>query len=151
MQLCRRSYIVTDKETGTELEIDNKYIMSPKDLKTVRFIDRMMKAGVRVFKIEGRARGAEYVYTVVKCYKEAIQSVLDGTFTEEKKDEWTSAWQRCSTADSGTATTRDSALANGTRTMALTPLSARFTWARASSISLSSAWQSLRARRANSP
>lgn len=88
MQLCRRSYIVTDKETGTELEIDNKYIMSPKDLKTVRFIDRMMKAGVRVFKIEGRARGAEYVYTVVKCYKEAIQSMLDGTFTEEKKDEW---------------------------------------------------------------
>lgn len=88
MQLCRRSYIVTDKETGTELEIDNKYIMSPKDLKTVRFIDRMMKAGVRVLKIEGRARGAEYVYTVVKCYKEAIQSVLDGTFTEEKKDEW---------------------------------------------------------------
>ena len=88
MQLCRRSYIVTDKETGTELEIDNKYIMSPKDLNTVRFIDRMMKAGVRVFKIEGRARGPEYVYTVVKCYKEAIQSVLDGTFTEEKKDEW---------------------------------------------------------------
>lgn len=88
MQLCRRSYIVTDKETGTELEIDNKYIMSPKDLKTVRFIDRMMRAGVRVFKIEGRARGPEYVYTVVKCYKEAIQSVLDGTFTEEKKDEW---------------------------------------------------------------
>ncbi len=88
MQLCRRSYIVTDKETGTELEIDNKYIMSPKDLKTVRFIDRMMRAGVRVFKIEGRARGPEYVYTVVKCYKEAIQSVLDGTFTEEKKDQW---------------------------------------------------------------
>lgn len=88
MQLCRRSYIVTDKETGTQLEIDNKYIMSPKDLKTVRFIDRMMRAGVRVFKIEGRARGPEYVYTVVKCYKEAIRSVLDGTFTEEKKDEW---------------------------------------------------------------
>lgn len=88
MQLCRRSYTVTDNETGTQLEIDNKYIMSPKDLKTIRFIDRMMKAGVRVFKIEGRARGAEYVYTVVKCYKEAIQSVLDGTFTEERKDEW---------------------------------------------------------------
>ena len=62
--------------------------MSPKDLKTVRFIDRMMKSGVRVFKIEGRARGPEYVYTVVKTYKEAIQSVLDGTFTEEKKDQW---------------------------------------------------------------
>ena len=88
MQICRRSYIVTDRETGTQLEIDNKYIMSPKDLKTVRFIDRMMKSGVRVFKIEGRARGPEYVYTVVKTYKEAIQSVLDGTFTEEKKDHW---------------------------------------------------------------
>lgn len=88
IQLCRRSYTVTDNETGTQLEIDNKYVMSPKDLKTVRFIDKMMKSGVRVFKIEGRARGPEYVYTVVKCYKEAIQSVIDGTFTEEKKDEW---------------------------------------------------------------
>ena len=88
MQICRRSYIVTDRETGTELEIDNKYIMSPKDLKTIRFIDKMMRAGVRVFKIEGRARGPEYVLTVVQCYKEAIQSVLEGTFTEEKKDAW---------------------------------------------------------------
>lgn len=88
VQICRRSYTVTDNETGNQLEIDNKYIMSPKDLKTVRFIDRMMDSGVRVFKIEGRARGPEYVYTVVTCYKEAIQSVLDGTFTESKKDEW---------------------------------------------------------------
>lgn len=88
VQICRRSYLVTDRETGNELEIDNKYVMSPKDLKTVRFIDRLMKSGVRVFKIEGRARGPEYVYTVVKCYKEAIESVLEGTFTEEKKDEW---------------------------------------------------------------
>ncbi len=88
IQLCRRSYTVTDNETGTQLEIDNKYVMSPKDLKTVRFIDRMMESGVRVFKIEGRARGPEYVYTVVTCYKEAIRSVIDGTFTEEKKDEW---------------------------------------------------------------
>jgi putative protease len=88
VQICRRSYTVTDNETGNQLEIDNKYIMSPKDLKTVRFIDKMMNSGVRVFKIEGRARGPEYVYTVVKCYKEAIQSVLDGTFTEEKKDDW---------------------------------------------------------------
>lgn len=88
MQLCRRSYTVTDNETGCQLEIDNKYIMSPKDLKTIRFIDRMMKAGVRVFKIEGRARGPEYVYNVVKCYKEAIKAVLDGLFTEEKKDQW---------------------------------------------------------------
>ena len=88
VQICRRSYTVTDNETGTQLEIDNKYIMSPKDLKTVRFIDQMMNAGVRVFKIEGRARGPEYVHTVVSCYKEAIASVLNGTFSENKKDEW---------------------------------------------------------------
>ena len=88
VQICRRSYTVTDNETGNQLEIDNKYIMSPKDLKTVRFIDKMMDAGVRVFKIEGRARGPEYVYTVVTCYKEAIQGVLEGTFTEAKKDAW---------------------------------------------------------------
>ena len=88
IQVCRRSYTATDNETGYQLDIDNKYIMSPKDLKTVRFIDRMMECGVRVFKIEGRARGPEYVYTVVKCYKEAIQAVIDGTFTEARKDEW---------------------------------------------------------------
>ena len=88
VQICRRSYTVTDNETGNQLEIDNKYIMSPKDLKTIRFIDRMMQAGVRVFKIEGRARGPEYVYTVVSCYREAIGSVIDGTFTEERKDGW---------------------------------------------------------------
>jgi len=88
IQICRRSYTATDNETGNQLEIDNKYIMSPKDLKTVRFIDRLMESGVRVLKIEGRARGPEYVYTVVRCYKEAIQAVLDGTFTEEKKDAW---------------------------------------------------------------
>lgn len=88
MQICRRGYLVKDRETGLELEIDNKYIMSPKDLKTIRFIDKMMKAGVRVFKIEGRARGPEYVHTVVGCYREAIQSVIDGTFTEERKDDW---------------------------------------------------------------
>nr|WP_308571837.1 peptidase U32 family protein [uncultured Prevotella sp.] len=88
VQICRHSYTVTDDQTGNQLNIDNKYIMSPKDLKTIRFIDKMMDAGVRVFKIEGRARGPEYVYTVVTCYKEAIKSVLDGTFTEEKKEEW---------------------------------------------------------------
>lgn len=88
IQLCRRGYEVRDIETGTELNIDNKYIMSPKDLKTIRFIDIMMNAGVRVFKIEGRARGPEYVHTVVKAYNEAINSVLANTFTEEKKDKW---------------------------------------------------------------
>ena len=88
MQVCRRSYTVRDRETGVELDVDNKYIMSPKDLKTIGFIDRMMKAGVRVFKIEGRARSAEYVYTVVQCYKEAIAAVEKGTFTPEKVEEW---------------------------------------------------------------
>ena len=83
MQLCRRSYTVTDNETGTQLEIDNKYIMSPKDLKTIRFIDRMMQAGVRVFKIEGRARGPEYVYTVVTCYREWNSSY--GSAATERK------------------------------------------------------------------
>jgi len=88
MQVCRRGYTVRDRETGTELDIDNKYIMSPKDLKTIGFIDRMMAAGVRVFKIEGRARSAEYVLTVVKCYKEAIAAVEDGSFSEEKTRAW---------------------------------------------------------------
>ena len=88
MQICRRSYIVKDKESDIELEVDNKYIMSPKDLKTIDFMDEMIEAGVRVFKIEGRARGAEYVRTVVECYKEAIHSCIDGTFTEEKKRNW---------------------------------------------------------------
>lgn len=88
VQICRRSYTVTDNETGNQLEIDNKYIMSPKDLKTIRFIDKIMKAGVRVFKIEGRARGPEYVHEVVTCYKEAISSVIEGTYTEKKKDAW---------------------------------------------------------------
>ncbi len=88
VQICRRSYTVTDNETGNKLEIDNKYIMSPKDLKTISFIDKMMEAGVSVFKIEGRARGPEYVYEVVTCYKEAIKSVLENSFTESKKEDW---------------------------------------------------------------
>ncbi|MCR4700462.1 MAG: U32 family peptidase [Bacteroidaceae bacterium] len=88
MQVCRRGYIVKDRESDIELEVDNKYIMSPKDLKTIRFMDELMEAGVRVLKIEGRARGPEYVHTVVSCYNEAINSVIGGTFTEEKKDAW---------------------------------------------------------------
>ncbi|MBR1711804.1 MAG: U32 family peptidase [Alloprevotella sp.] len=88
MQLCRRGYTVRDRETGTELDIDRQYIMSPKDLKTIGFIDKMMEAGVRVFKIEGRARSAEYVDTVVRCYKEAVQAVLDGTYGETKVKDW---------------------------------------------------------------
>ena len=91
VQICRRGYRVEDVETGNELLVDNKYIMSPKDLKTIRFIDKMMDAGVRVFKIEGRARGPEYVDTVVRCYKEAIKAVLtdkEKLFTEAAKDAW---------------------------------------------------------------
>lgn len=102
VQICRRGYEVTDLETGTQLEVDNKYIMSPRDLKTIRFIDVMMNAGVRVFKIEGRARGPEYVYTVVKAYDEAISAAApllppQGEMnlsesrpwaTEEQLDEW---------------------------------------------------------------
>ena len=88
MQVCRRAYTVRDRETGLELDVENKYIMSPKDLKTIRFVDVMMRSGVRVFKIEGRARGPEYVHTVVSCYNEAIESVIDNTFTEEKKNQW---------------------------------------------------------------
>lgn len=72
MQICRRGYVVKDKESELELEIDNQYIMSPKDLKTIHFLNKMLDAGVRVLKVEGRARGAEYVKTVVECYKEAV-------------------------------------------------------------------------------
>ena len=88
MQVCRRGYIVKDRESDIELEVDNKYIMSPKDLKTIHFLNKMMDAGVRVFKIEGRARGPEYVLTVVKCYKEAVRAYVEGTFTEEKVAAW---------------------------------------------------------------
>lgn len=87
-QICRRSYTVRDKETGAELDIDNQYIMSPKDLKTIHFIDRVIEAGVRVLKIEGRARGPEYVYEAVQCYSEAIEAVCDGTYSAEKVAEW---------------------------------------------------------------
>lgn len=87
-QICRRGYTVTDNATGDELSIENEYIMSPKDLKTIHFLNKMMDAGVRVFKIEGRARGPEYVRTVVECYNEAIKAELAGTFTEEKVADW---------------------------------------------------------------
>ena len=88
MQVCRRGYTVRDKESDIELDIDNQYILSPKDLKTIHFINRMMEAGVRVFKIEGRARSAEYVRTVVECYREAVESVIDGSYGKEKIAAW---------------------------------------------------------------
>ncbi len=87
-QICRRGYIVKDKTSDIELEIDNEYIMSPKDLKTIHFMNKMLDAGVKVFKIEGRARGPEYVRIVTTCYREAIESYCNDTFTQEKIDEW---------------------------------------------------------------
>jgi putative protease len=88
MQICRRSYTVKDKESQTELEVENQYIMSPKDLKTIHFINKMMDAGVRIFKIEGRARGPEYVRIVTECYKEAVRSYCEGSYSEEKIAAW---------------------------------------------------------------
>jgi putative protease len=87
-QTCRKSYIVTDKESGYKLEIDNEYIMSPKDLCTIGFLDKMLNAGVQILKIEGRARSAEYVKVVSSCYDEAVRTFFDGTYTREKIDDW---------------------------------------------------------------
>ncbi len=88
MQVCRRAYRVHDEDSDIELTVDNKYIMSPKDLKTIHFMNKMMDSGVRVFKIEGRARGAEYVKAVVSCYNEAIEAHLNNQFTDEKVADW---------------------------------------------------------------
>lgn len=87
-QICRRGYTVTDRETGDELEVENKYIMSPKDLKTIHFLNKMIDAGVRVFKIEGRARGPEYVKLTVEAYSQAIEAICEGTYSEEKIAAW---------------------------------------------------------------
>ena len=87
-QICRRGYTVTDRETGDQLDIENKYIMSPKDLKTIHFLNKMIDAGVSVFKIEGRARGPEYVKIAVEAYSEALEAICNGTYTQEKIDRW---------------------------------------------------------------
>ena len=88
MQACRRAYIVTDKETGRELEIDNEYIMSPKDLKTIHFLNKILDSGVTILKIEGRARSPEYVKTVIQCYHEAVDAYFEGSFTDVKIAVW---------------------------------------------------------------
>mgnify|MGYP000778132322 FL=1 len=88
MQICRRAYSVKDKDSNIELDIENQYIMSPKDLKTIHFMNKMMDAGVRVFKIEGRARGPEYVRLVTECYKEAVRAYCNDTFDEKKVAAW---------------------------------------------------------------
>ena len=87
-QICRRSYLLTDRETGAEIEVDNQYIMSPKDLKSIHFLNKMVDAGVRVFKIEGRARGPEYVKEVVRAYDEALCAICDGTYSESLVADW---------------------------------------------------------------
>ncbi len=87
-QTCRKSYIVTNKESGYELEIDNEYIMSPKDLCTIGFLDKLTDAGARVLKIEGRARSAEYVKVVSSCYDEALKALEEGTFGRQKTEAW---------------------------------------------------------------
>ncbi len=89
LQLCRRGYIVKDKESDLELEIDNEYIMSPKDLCTIGFLDRILAAGVHVLKIEGRGRSADYVRTVTECYRQAVDAIAQGTYTPERIAEWT--------------------------------------------------------------
>jgi U32 family peptidase len=93
-QVCRKAYIVTEKETGSQLEIDNEYIMSSKDLCTIGFLDKVIDAGARILKIEGRARSAEYVNVVASCYNEAVNSIVDGTYSPGKIEKWT---QRLST------------------------------------------------------
>ncbi|MDE6327849.1 MAG: U32 family peptidase [Duncaniella sp.] len=87
-QICRRGYMLTDMETQDELAVENKYIMSPKDLKTIHFLNKMIDAGVRVFKIEGRARGPEYVKLTVEAYSRAVEAICEGTYTEEKIAGW---------------------------------------------------------------
>jgi U32 family peptidase len=89
IQNCRRSYIVTDKEEGIELEIDNEYIMSAKDLCTIGFLDKILEAGVDILKIEGRGRSADYVYKTVKCYKEAVEAIAENTYSTGKIENWT--------------------------------------------------------------
>lgn len=94
-QICRRAYVVHDKSSDVELEVDNEYIMSPKDLKTIHFLGAMLDAGVAVLKIEGRARGAEYVSTVVSCYRQAVDAWLNGEYaTPEVISPKIAAWDK---------------------------------------------------------
>lgn len=87
-QNCRHAYEVTDKETGQALLIDNEYIMSPKDLCTIDFLDEVVNSGIDVLKLEGRSKGADYVYEITKCYREALDAVEEGTYTKEKIEDW---------------------------------------------------------------
>ena len=135
-QVCRRSYRLTDAETGDEIVVDNKYLMSPKDLKTIHFLNKLVDAGVTVFKIEGRARGPEYVREVVSCYDEALKAICD--------------WPKCSTVVSGMATIWDSALANGATSTAPRPHVSRDMPHAPYAISQNWVWPNSNSRPANS-
>ncbi len=87
-QICRRAYTLRDADTGEEINVENQFLMSPKDLKTIHFLNKMVDAGVRVFKIEGRARGPEYVRETVECYSQALEAICDGSYSEERIEEW---------------------------------------------------------------
>jgi putative protease len=93
-QICRRSYTLTDRDTGDQIDVEDKYLMSPKDLKTIHFLNKLLDAGVTVLKIEGRARGPEYVKVAVECYSEAINSICDGSYSEEKIAAWDERLQK---------------------------------------------------------
>ena len=129
MQICRRAYTVHDKDSQIELDVENQYIMSPKDLKTIHFMNKMIDAGVRVFKIEGRARGPEYVRTVVECYKQAIRAYLDDSFTDEKIAAW----------DERLKTVFNRGFWDGYY-LGRQPLSVRYMWVKASNTSLTLVW-----------
>jgi putative protease len=129
-QLCRRKYTVTDQETGAALDVDGQYVLSPKDLCTIDFLDRFVAAGVRVLKIEGRARGAEYVKRVVECYDRALRAIEAGTYTPEFAAGSRSGCKRFSTADSGRATTPGAPSPNTAPTTVRPPHGARSMWAR---------------------
>lgn len=142
MQICRRAYSVKDKDSNIELDIENQYIMSPKDIKTIHFMNKMMDAGVRVFKIEGRARGPEYVRLVTECYKEAVRAYCNGTFDEKKVAAWDERLRSVSTEDSGTAIIWGNGWVSGVANMAPARLRRKCMLPKESNISTRSAWRS---------
>ena len=141
-QICRRGYTVRDRETGDELEVDNKYIMSPKDLKTIHFLNKMIDAGVSVFKIEGRARGPEYVKIAVECCDEALKLLPTAHTPTSLSPDGTSVLAVSSTVDSGMDIIWDSVSASGHRSMVRRLHAQRYMRQRAYVISLNLGWQS---------
>ena len=117
-QTCRKSYIATNKESGYEIEIDNQYLMSPKDLCTIGFLDKLIDTGVKVLKIEGRARSAEYVREVTSCYNEAVIALEEGVYSGKRRTPGWKDWHGCLTGDSGTDIISDRSWGNGIPPMA---------------------------------